>query len=521
MNAIAILWKKIKSLFDTVPRTKPEKIWCFYRDPYQKGFAVTGLAFGGAILLTILVFVIIGLIALGLFIISGVLYIGSVVGAIWVVILAYGSMESNEKGALVGTVILGAIMFAVVKFIFGVADGIWEFSVGFSENLNYAGVAWSWLVANALNIFLFIIFPSVAVLTFAGATIGLNYSARYFESFFSRINGIRYPCPECTQKTEPALYSCPKCTFRHGVNLLPNEYGIFSHTCEHCSASLPTMMLLGRNKLPHLCPHCETDLHPDALGTDRHIAFVGGVGSGKTCLLLQATRHLLDRNGKIPEPEQEREFEAVWEMMQRGEAPRKTQVKNIYRAFQVLYKKKPVPWNLHFYDIAGERYEHTHDATMHRFYAALDAVVFLFEPFSIEEFRNAHTLPPGFQHATQDPLELIRNLTQVLEKYRMKDGVKKIALNVLMVKTDTGYLQDYVQPGMDQQQLNSAIRQFLLNELEQSAFIHHIEHSFTKINFLYASALGRTPESGDHSPFVPDNIEETFRKIYLSARVRV
>ena len=179
MKTIISLWNYIKSLYETAPRTRPEKIWCFYRDPYRKGLATTGLAFGGTVLLTIIVFIIIGLIALGLFLISGALYLGSALGALFLTFRAYSAMAASSKnddnrGAAFGALIVGVILFSAVKFIFGIAQRIWEFSERFSENLNYASVAAHLLVANALNIFLFIIFPMVAVLTVAGITIGIN-----------------------------------------------------------------------------------------------------------------------------------------------------------------------------------------------------------------------------------------------------------------------------------------------------------------------------------------------------------
>ena len=501
----------IANLYAIAPRTTPKKLWCFYPEPYRQSIATTAIIFVSVLLLIALVFLGIGLVSLGIYLVAIVIYVGFVALAIWGII---ATLEASSN--IIAVIIVGAIALVIGKYVFEIADKVWIFGGEFLEKLKFAFVVWQLLSDNLLNIGIFIVFPVVTVFTIAALTIGINYSARYFESFFSWVNGIRYPCPECSQKTEPALYACKNCGNQHTINLLPNEYGIFSHNCEACDSKMPTMMLLKRNKLPHQCQHCSTELSQDALGTDKHIAFVGGTGSGKTCLLMQATQLLIAKNGKIPEEQQKINFESSWHLMTRGETPTKTQVKNIYRAFQVLYKKPIVPWNVHFYDMAGERFEHAQDAADHRFYAVLDAVVFVFDPFSVPDFREQYQKkhPISFQYAVQEPLELVRNLTQVIEKYRLKEGAKKITLNVLMVKTDTGYLPNSNPSG-------EAIKAFMLNELGQAAFIHHIEHSFPKVNYLHTSALGRTPTANNKDPFTPDNIEQSFEVIYKSVGIKL
>jgi hypothetical protein len=507
-----------RSLFATRPRTKPEKMWCFYLDPYRKGLNATGVAFGLALVATLIVFLVIAVITLGLFLTSIILYVGSVVASLWAV--AETNSRSDNNGA---TLIVGCIMFYICTLIFPYGAMVWTAGQGFWNNVTYISDAWSFIRSHLVHILVFIVLPFATVLLVAGLTIALNYSARWFETIFSRINGIRYPCPECSQPTEPANYLCPNCNSAHPVPLRPSQYGIFRHHCAACSTSMPTMMLLKRNNLPHKCPHCSTDLTPGALGVDKHIAFVGGTGSGKTCLLQQFMGYLIKKGGNLPEADQFREFENLQLNMERGETPPKTQVKNTYRAFQVLHGKGRIPWNLHFYDIAGEKFEHSQDAAAHRFYVTLDSVVFVFDPFCIQEFREEYSknLPSGFLHSNQDPLELIRNLTQVLERYRNREGVKKITLNVLMVKTDTGYLDEYLNSAVNQQQIETVIKNFLVQELHQGAFVHHIEHSFTKINYLYASALGRTPDGMNRTPFVPQNVDQTFDTICKGVGVRI
>lgn len=512
------IWNYAASFYKKPAPVKPAKIWCFTRYPYRVGLTTTTITLVLTLALIAVAFIIIGVITLIFFIIALAICIGTIVGVVALLSIGAG------RAGWVGLLIAGGISYGIAPFAWKLGVGTWTEGEEFAKNMHYAADALLFLKNNWLVILGIIIFPAVAVFSIAGLTVGVNYFARWVESGFSWFYGIRYPCPECSQKTEPAKYYCPNqsCQHAHSVPLLPNQYGIFSHRCEACDTPMPTMLLLGRNrKLYHECPHCETSLHQDALGADKHIVFVGGKDSGKTCLLTQATRQLLERGGSIPEPDQKNKFDKSKHLMQQGDPPLKTQAENIYRAFQVILKKKPVPWHLHFYDLAGEKYESAQDAAAHRFYATLDGVVFVFDPFSLPDFRNQHRLPPGFRAADLDPLDLVRNLTQVLEKYRYKEGAKKIVFNLLFVKTDTGYLNGIVLPGMDQAKQNAALRQFLINELGQGAFAHHIEHSFPVINYLYTSALGRTPDTSDRRPFEPDNFEKTFQKIYASVGVKI
>lgn len=507
----------LRSLFTTRPRTRPEKMWCFYVDPYRKGLNATGLAFALALLLTVVVFTVISIITLGLFLTAIALYLATIAAGIWAVV------QSAARTHIGVGVIVAIIVISIGSEAFKIWGAIWVAAQNFWNNITLISDAWVFVKDHLIYIAAIVALPFASVLLVAGLSISLNYGARFFEGIFSRINGIRYPCPVCSQPTEPAKYSCPHCNTKHPVPLRPSQYGILKHHCAACNAPLPTMMLLKRNDLPHKCPHCTTDLTPGALGTDKHIAFVGGTGSGKTCLLQQARGFLIQKGGKIPEEDQLREFKNFQHSMERGETPPKTQIKNTYRAFQVLYGKSRIPWNLHFYDMAGEKFEHSQDAAMHRFFVTLDAVIFVFDPFCIQDFYEQYRskLPPGFQYATQDPLDLVHNLTQVLERYRMRDGVKKVTLNILMVKTDVGYLDEYLNSAVNRQQVDAVIKKFLLQELHQSAFIHHIEHSFSKINYLYSSALGRTPNSTDRRPFMPQNIDEAFETIFKGVGVRL
>src|SRR6185436_3833946 len=107
----------------------------------------------------------------------------------------------------------------------------------------------------------------------------------------------RYPYEDCAWRGLP-IHVCA-CGERY-PDLLPSFYGIFHHTCRHQdgkSEKLPTLDLLGRNRLTRLCGGCKRPLIHSSLGElpEWPVAVVGGAGAGKTVFLLQATRQLGER----------------------------------------------------------------------------------------------------------------------------------------------------------------------------------------------------------------------------------
>jgi hypothetical protein len=158
------------------------------------------------------------------------------------------------------------------------------------------------------------------------------------------IHGVRQPCPVCHKPSEPAIYRCPDCDTTHPRNLIPSQYGVFSHECISCNAKLPTLMLFSDKKtLPHKCKqeHCKTELTAGVIGKDRHIAFVGGErGQVKLVCCYRPLINWSKKGGNIPEPDQQKEFDKLYELIKNGQTPPKTQKQNIYRAFQVENKEK-------------------------------------------------------------------------------------------------------------------------------------------------------------------------------------
>ena len=513
----------IQKLFINKPRTKPEKIWCFYSDPYRKGFAATGLTAAAISSVIITIFAIIGLIALFFLIVGFALYL--VFGAALIALGAsglYGFKEGGKVGIFT-TIITIAIASCISSPLLGFAEGIMEWARAFSENLNYASYVLAFLGDYWPIILGIVVAPATVVLAIAGLFIFTIYSFRGFEKAVLWFHGIRQPCPVCSEKTEPAKYKCPNCNTVHKQSLIPSQYGVFKHLCAACEEPLPTMLLFSNKiKLPHNCPHCDEELVAGVLGTDRHIAFVGGRNSGKSCMLLQSTQRLLDIGATIPESDQEREFKGLQSLMFRGEVPPQTQRIDAYRAFQVEMENGLFPIHFHFYDIAGENFEDASSAKAQQFFKNVDAIIFVFDPFFDTSFKLKYPAANKIEHVTQPPSDIMRNLIQALEKYNSDTKrLKRIALNIMMVKTDTGYLKNVVSTDMSNTEREAAIKQFIIDELGQSSFIQLVEQFFSKINYTYSSALGRVPEVMDRSPFSAEHLDLSLDPTYKQIKIKL
>lgn len=511
----------IKNVFKNKPRSLPEKIWCFYPDPYRKGLAATALTATVISLSIILVFLIIALISLGLYLLAIILY--AVASA---ALLAFGlSGGYSAKYLKDSWVPLGLFLFTgycaaqIALPIMNAIGGIWNFAQSFAGNLQYFSAFTDFISGNFLILLGVIILPALAVAVVAGVTMTIVYTLRFFEKGILWFHGIRQPCPVCSEKTEPAKYFCKSCGTEHKETLIPSQYGVLRHHCANCNDTLPTMLLFSKKReLPHRCKNCNHEIKAGVVGKDKHIAFVGGQSSGKTCLLIKTVQELMEKKGVIPEVEQERDFQKLLRLMEQGQVPPKTQKKNDYRAFQVALKKGRFPYHFYFYDIAGENFEDATDTRAQRFFRTVESIVFVFDPYAIHSFSKKQGLTGKFQHASQDPLDILRNLVQGLEKFNSRNKrTKNIFLNIMLVKTDTGYLPPL--QGAQSATKSALLRQFLQEDLDQRAFTDYAEHHFTKVSYHCVSALGRIPSPSDTSPFEPENLSLSLNEIYRDVKI--
>lgn len=518
---------KLKAFFSKTVRKKPSKLWFFYREPYLQGLGATGLI-AGAIILIVTVIFLLGCLGFSVIAIFGVV----VIFIAYALVIGLGltglfALGEGEGAGIVVVVIMGGLAYLLgsvilqpvhsfVGDVFGFAGSVYNtLAVPFFGTLNFISVNW-------LALLLLVLSPAIVVLTFAFLTLLTVGSLYVFEKGVLTVYGINYTCPVCAKSTEPAQYYCPACKTAHPVELVPNQYGILRHHCTNCQEPLPTMMLLGRNKnLQKSCTHCNNPLG-STVGIDKHIGIVGPRKSGKTCFLVQGTHYLIENFGaEIPEDEQKRDYRELQDLIQTGQVPPQTQMTNLHRAFQVEFGGKKFPYHVYLYDIAGENYEHVQDVSQFPFFQALNSIVFLLDPYSSIRFRKDVGLPDGLVYATQEPSEVFASLRQVLEKFNDAKRIQKIQFNVVLVKSDLGYLDHLRLSGMLQDQVDQTLRQFVMDQLDEESFVHAIEQSFQKIHYHYLSPLGRNPSPDNQHPFQAAHLKRTMNHIFRDINIKI
>jgi hypothetical protein len=148
----------IRKLFKTKLRSKPEKIWCFYPDPYRQGLAATGLAAAGTLAIILFVFLGIAIIGLGIFLISIILY---ALAAIIVIGIGasglYGFNSEKSGGRSPYNYINSLFSYYFVEPAFALVDPVWLFAQDFIGYLSYTKYVtdfisnnWYWIVGAIL-----------------------------------------------------------------------------------------------------------------------------------------------------------------------------------------------------------------------------------------------------------------------------------------------------------------------------------------------------------------------------------
>jgi hypothetical protein len=341
---------------------------------------------------------------------------------------------------------------------------------------------------------------------------------------------ITWRCPydDCGRSGLP-IHVC-SCGNRYD-DLQPSFYGIFYHTCRHGAESqqLPTLDMLGRNRLPRLCRHCRRPLHLSSLGElpELPIALVGAAGSGKTVFLCQATRLLLDHLGKLPrsrvqiDSSRDAQEQAKNEQaLARGRLPPKTSG-DVMEALGVavrLEQPKRLHSLLYLYDAPGE-----HFATMDRFgrkqhIRHLGGILLLVDPLALPLLRQrARRLgTPDLGMGT--PLNHLVGvlITGIHQALQLPPAARcKVPLAVVLGKADLLPVSEYPilaglcpRPGSAAPPDLSARCRAALEKLGAGNSVRALEQKFERIAYFACTSLGRAPDPRDTRPFRPAGVIE-------------
>ncbi|MEW6282820.1 MAG: hypothetical protein AB1758_29685 [Candidatus Eremiobacterota bacterium] len=310
-----------------------------------------------------------------------------------------------------------------------------------------------------------------------------------FERLLLAHRAVRVTCPNrgCYRRVGLPHYLCPGCGALHR-KLLPGSYGTLRRRCR-CGERLPTLFLLGRNRLPSLCPECQRPMAV-VLAKSLHLAVAGATSAGKSSFLAAVLMELCDRGlGVLPSP---RDRVAVEEArMHFGSGSVLPKTAEFEPDAFLLELTSPSNRALYIYDAAGEAYETVDTLRRHEYLGYLHGILLVVDPFSVPVARAGVDLQ-GLQPAAEEPQPIY---DRVIRMFRELAGTEVAQCPVAVVLTKADALPADLDP-----------RQALL-DWGQGNLVRDLEHSFHHVRYFRVSALGRRPDRSE-KPFEPQGTLE-------------
>jgi hypothetical protein len=355
---------------------------------------------------------------------------------------------------------------------------------------------------------------SLFLLVYLGFT--LVYLA---ERAYLAVKGFSPVCPDCHSRNPLAEHLCPRCGAVHR-RLIPSSYGILHRTCT-CGERLPTTFFAHRGRLAAVCPDCGRSLAGLVEVRKLFVPVFGGPATGKSAFLLAVLRDLAEHwappNGLVasfPDSGIEADVRRAWQDLDRGCPPVKTATR-LPRAVTLRIAPAQGPSRLlYLYDPAGEAFRSTAELALQKYQGYLSGLIFLIDPFSIEEVRNLYSdRLPRVQDALKPsvlPAEDVfaRILIGLEEHWGLQKGARlKVPLAVVIDKIDAFGLEQRIGEPALQAQLAAApapvdaaeIRNRLVrNQLVRwglAGLVHQIETRCPHVGYFACTALGRMPDA--------------------------
>ena len=257
---------------------------------------------------------------------------------------------------------------------------------------------------------------------------------------------IGFTCPHCSHHGLPH-FRCPTCQAIH-PNLQSGLAGVFCTPCPN-GHLLPTADVLGRLRLPMVCPRCLQDMSGVLLGdrSEFKIAIVGATRSGKTNVLYAALWQLIEvfgpRNDVVitfGSTVEEQAFNYVVDRLRHGEPMPKTPPLDIPKAISIGLSDGDRQCTLHLYDAAGEDFEDEASLDKHPI-GTYDGILFVIDPFAEEGVLDGILDPLERQEAgkafpaSQPASVILGRLINVLERrFRLSPG-KRILMPIAVTVT--------------------------------------------------------------------------------------
>jgi len=338
---------------------------------------------------------------------------------------------------------------------------------------------------------------------------------------------ITYKCPydDCMRRRVMPTHVC-ECGTKYD-DLQPSFYGIFHHVCRHGTVShkLPTMDFLGRNRLPRMCGGCGRPLLHSSLGQLREwpIFVVGGPNVGKTVFVVQAIRRVSELLSSNPgarvcldSDQQQREHAEQLRLLDTGQRLAKTA--DAMTAYGLAVR---VPSGLralvYLFDKQGEYFEKMHEFGKMQGIQGLNGILLIVDPFSLPALDEHAARLSGQLLPSEAPFHSITsNLILAVEQMMPESQNRRceVPVAVVMSKADAFPVSGYSfltglipSDRANPEALNSRCREALL-KLGADDSVRLLEQKFNHVKYFACTAMGRTADPRDASPFRPAGVEQ-------------
>jgi hypothetical protein len=333
--------------------------------------------------------------------------------------------------------------------------------------------------------------------------------------------GIHLTCPSGRHGTftVPA-HLCPDCGAAYS-NLWPSTYGVLHHQCEGtkdghpCHRRLPTLDRLGRNQLNRVCAKCGASFRSRSSGKlpVAVVGIVGGTSVGKTTMMLMTIAKLMSpphdgSNGiraEIDTDDQRAIFEREWGRLQRGEmvAPSSGSVPD---AFILRLKHSQKQSLLYLYDAPGEQFQNIDTFSQHQYLQVAAGLLLLVDPASLPGFVEGSKSIAAEVQASQGSetaiAKVVNTCIAATQKMMPQTSDQRLGLPlaVIITKADmkavTEQVGDITLGSPDSAVCTKALRSWRADSVVQM-----LEKNFSNVRYFACSALGRTPNKENTTPF--------------------
>lgn len=471
-----------------------KRMWMFNKEAYLDVLAVAAillLAFVAALTTLCIVggvtFAILWVFKILLIIIVWIGWIALIGGALY--------LYASKEGIGCLPTLIGGLIVIFRESIRTLGQKAVDWGFEFMSNLNIFGWGLS-IITNFWDLIVLSI-GTPLMLFFCVATIIILcvFLLMGVEKVVMSVYDIRRPCPVCGN-TNTAEYWVDE-HHKHPVPLHPGLYGVFYQTNPDTKEKLPTMIFNGKGKLLRRCTNCHSWIKGNTqgqstVGTEKHIGVVGHRSSGKSYLLYAGMHELMDNYKTVSahqDTDRDTNIMANYDRIRKN-AGLQTDVKDAYRAVQLMIEHKPVAYHVYFYDVAGEMFNQRSTSYQRAmtFYKNVQSIIFIIDPTMIditgdefseamEEWLKNH---PADEHFS--PNDTYSSMQTIL--MRAGNSPKHLSITFVCTKADMGYLEAC---GYNRNITEKDIEKFMKNDLRLGNVINAAKSAFKDVHFDIAS----------------------------------